>query len=533
MLHIEVVIGLLAGVALLGAIAERAGLPYAAVLVIGGLVLGLAPGVPHVRLDPELVLLGFLPPLVFAAAFEASNYDLRANAGHIISLATVLVLVTVGAVAVIGHAVAGLPWVAAFVLGALAAPTDPVSAGAVMRQAGAPERILAILEGESLINDGTGLAAFQVAVGAAAGAISIETGIARFVIYAVGGCAIGLAGGWILVWLRRRLDEASLEIVLSLLAAFGTYAAANAAGCSAVLAAVTAGLYAGRRAEDMSSASTRVQTQPFWEALKFMLESTLFLLVGLQLPTIVDGLPGDALGAGIAEGAAIVAVVLLVRAGWMLVLWVVPALSSLPGRMSRRLGEVPIAAERLSGRELIVLGYSGMRGALSLAGALSIPLIAGGRPFPARDEVIFLVYVVVIGTLLIPSLSLEPLVRRLGLAGDERLAELELRIRARIVHAALARLEELAEEGIAAEETVERLRATFELRLDRIGGPERDGALSEGAADAAAVVRRLRSELIDAERRALEELREEHGLPAQILARIHRDIDLDETRLHV
>jgi len=335
------------------------------------------------------------------------------------------------------------------------------------------------------------------------------------------------------VWLRRRLDEASLEIVLSLLAAFGTYAAANAAGCSAVLAAVTAGLYAGRRAEAMSSASTRVQTQPFWEALKFMLESTLFLLVGLQLPTIVGGLPGDALGTGIAKGVGIVAVVFLVRAGWMLVLWVVPALPSLTGRLFRRLEEVPLAAEPLSGRELVVLGYSGMRGALSLAGALSIPLIAGGRPFPARDEVIFLVYVVVIGTLLIPSLSLEPLVRRLGLAGDERLAELELRIRARIVHAALARLEELAEEGIAAEETVERLRATFELRLDRIGGPERDGMRSEGAADPAVVVRRLRRELIHAERRALEELREEHGIPAQILTRINRDIDLDETRLHV
>jgi NhaP-type Na+/H+ or K+/H+ antiporter len=283
----------------------------------------------------------------------------------------------------------------------------------------------------------------------------------------------------------------------------------------------------------MSSASTRVQTQPFWEALKFMLESTLFLLVGLQLPAIVADLPGDALGTGIAEGAAVVGAVVLVRAGWMLILWVVPALPSLTGRMFRRLGEVPIAAERLSGRELVVLGYSGMRGALSLAGALSIPLIAGGRPFPARDEVIFLVYVVVIGTLLVPSLTLEPLVRRLGLAGDEELAELELRARARIVHAALARLEELAEEGAAGEETVERLRATFELRLDRIGGPERDGARSEGTADAAGVVRRMRSELIDAERRALEELRDELGLPAQILARIHRDIDLDETRLHV
>ena len=229
--HIEIVIGLLAGVALLGAIAERAGLPYPAVLVFGGLLLGLIPGLPVVHLDPHLVLLGFLPPLVYAAAFKAASFDLRAQAAHILTLSTGLVALTVAVVAAAGHIVAGLPWVAAVTLGALAAPTDPVSASSVMRSVGAPERILAILEGESLVNDGTGLAIFQVTVAAAAGtSVSIGHDVLKFLAISVGGAAIGLAGGWLFVRLRRRLDEPSLEIVLGLLAAFGPYVAANAAG---------------------------------------------------------------------------------------------------------------------------------------------------------------------------------------------------------------------------------------------------------------------------------------------------------------
>ena len=214
-------------------------------LVLGGLVLGLIPDVPQVRLDPQLVLLGLLPPLVYAAAFQAASYDLRSNLANILTLATGLVLITVVAVAAVGRALTGLPWVSALVLGALSAPTDPVSASSVLRGVGAPERIVAILEGESLINDGTGLAAFQVEVAAAAGGISIGAGLLKFVEISVGGCAVGLVAGWLLVRLRRRLDEPSLEIVLGLLAAFGSYVAAYGLGWSGVLAAVTAGLYAG------------------------------------------------------------------------------------------------------------------------------------------------------------------------------------------------------------------------------------------------------------------------------------------------
>lgn len=519
---VEVVIGLLAGVAVLAALAQRAGLPYTAVLVLGGLALGLIPGVPVVRLRPQLVLLGFLPPLVYAAAFQAASYDLRAEAGHILTLSTGLVLATVVVVAAAGRALAGLPWAAAFALGALVAPTDPVSASAVLRDVGAPERIVAILEGESLINDGTGLAVFQVAVVAAGSGISVGAGVLRFVAISLGGCAVGLAAGWLLVRLRRRLDEPSLEIVLGLLAAFGSYVAAYGIGWSGVLAAVTAGLYAGSQAQAISSAGGRMHMEPFWEALEFLLGSVLFLLIGLQLPAIADGLRSDNLGAAIGDGAVLVGVVLAVRAVWMAALRVLQAV--------RGGGPGP---GPLSDRELTVLGFSGMRGVLSLAGALSIPLVVSGHPFPGRDDVIFLVYVVVLGTLVVPSFMLEGLLGRLGLAGGEQLRRRETEVRARIVHAGLARLEELAPDAGVPEPTLGRLRAILELRLERLEARSgRDGRPPGESADVDDAVRRLRRAVIQAERRELARLRQEHRAPTQVLARIQHDIDLDEVRLH-
>ncbi|MFZ0039989.1 MAG: Na+/H+ antiporter [Solirubrobacteraceae bacterium] len=523
MLNIEIFIGLLAGVALLAAIAERVGLPHPAVLVLGGLLLGLIPGLPTVHLEPRLVFLGLLPPLVYAAAFKAASFDLRAQATHILTLSTVLVALTVVAAAVVGHLVAGLPWVAAVTLGALVAPTDPVSASSVLRAVGAPDRILAILEGESLVNDGTGLAIFQVAVAAAAGgSISVGHEVWKFVLISVGGVAIGLVGGWLLVKVRSRFDDPTLEIVLGLLAAFGPYTAASAVGCSGVLAAVATGVYAGRQAEDMSSAETRLRVEPFWDALTFVLESVLFLLIGLQLRSIASGL-NVPLGTGIAEGIAIVAAVFAVRALWMVAL---RGLRPVLGRLA------PSRAEPLSSPELTVLGFSGMRGALSLAGALSIPVLVSGHPFPARDEVIFVVYVVVIGTLLGPSLTLEPLIRRLGLATGEQVQQEEIRARARVIHAGLARLEELAGESDVPEEAVARLRELAELRLQRLDARAHRGEDDGDRDDIDSTVLRLRREIIAQQRRTIGEMRDQRAAPAQVLARIQRDIDLDEVRLH-
>lgn len=514
---VELVVGLLAVIALLGVMADRARLPYPAVLVLGGIGLGLIPGVPAVRLEPRLVLFGFIPLLVYAAAFRAASYDLRTHALHIVGLATGLVLLTVLAAGAVGHLVGGIAWTPAFVFGALAAPTDPVSASAVMSEVGAPEKIVTILEGESLINDGTGLAVFQVAVAAVYGGFSVGHGALKLLEISAGGIAVGLVTGWLAVRVRRPLDAPSIEIVIGLLAAFGSYIAAQAAGFSGVLAAVTAGLYTGRHAEAISSPESRLRMEPVWDAVTFVLESVLFLLIGLQLPTIVNGIPHSHVTIAVLTGAAAVATVIVLRALWML------SVSPLFVRL------VPAHISPTPRREIAVLSWSGMRGALSLAGALSIPLVAGSRPFPARDEVIFFVYCVVLGTLIIPSFTLKSLVRRLGLGQSDQLREQELKTRMRLAHAALSQLEEIAEQHEVPEDLLARLRGVYELRLSRLESrhaPSSDADRSGGPG-----MDEIRNHLVAAQRRAFAEIRGERAAAAEVLERVQRDIDLEAARL--
>lgn len=515
---VELLIGLLAVIAILGVLADRSGLPYPAVLVLGGIGLGLVPGIPALRLHPQLVLLGFIPVLVYAAAFEAATFDLRRYALRIISLATGFVLLTVLAVGAATHMIGGIPWAPAFVAGALSAPTDPVSATAIISHVGAPERIVAVLEGESLINDGTGLAVYQVAVAAVAGGFSVGHAALKLLEISAGGVVIGLAVGWLSVRLRRSLDAPAIEIVLGLLAAFGSYVAALAAGFSGVLAAVTAGLYTGLHAQDISSSQARLQMEPVWDAAQFLLQSILFLLIGLQVRAIVNGMPaGDAASAIVTAATAVVVVVAL-RFAWIMA--ISPALSRM----------LPSRGEQRSRRELVVLSWSGMRGALSLAGALSIPLTAGAGRFPARDEVIFLVYSVVLGTLILPSLTLETLIRRLGLGQTQLLREQEIRARIRVAHAALSELERIAEEDDLPEDLLARLRAIYELRLSRLEGaqardPEREHDEASGAR-----APEIRNRLVAAQRRALREIRQEHEAATEVIGRIQHDIDLEEAR---
>jgi NhaP-type Na+/H+ or K+/H+ antiporter len=283
-----------------------------------------------------------------------------------------------------------------------------------------------------------------------------------------------------------------------------------------VLAAVTTGLYAGRYAEDISTPESRLRIEPVWDAATFILESILFLLIGLQLPTIVRGIKhGQTVTAGL---TALAAVATLMALRWLWIACVSPLFA-----------RVPPAYAATSWREVLVLSWSGMRGALSLAGALSIPLLAGARAFPARDEVIFLVYCVVLGTLIVPSFTLRGLLRRLGLAQDDRLRDQELQVRAQIAHAALAQLERLAGEREISDELLAQLRGIYSLRLSRLESTRRE-APDVGATNGEHV-HEIRAQLVEAQRRALAELRAERAVGTEVLSRIQRDIDLDETRL--
>ena len=514
---VELLVGLLAVIALLGVVADRSGLPYPAVLVLGGIAIGVIPGVPSFRLHPDLVLLGFIPVLVYAGAFRAASFDLRRHVLQIISLATGFVLLTVLAVGAAAHLVGGIGWAAAFVAGALSAPTDPVSASAVLSHVGAPEQIVTVLEGESLINDGTGLAVYQVAVAAVAGSFSAGQAAIKLVEISLGGVAVGLASGWLSVRIRRPLDAPAIEIVLGLLTAFGSYIAALGAGFSGVLAAVTAGLYAGWHAQDISSPQGRLRMEPVWDAAAFVLQSVLFLLIGLQLRRIVDGIAAGRMTTALVTAGVVVAVVVVLRFAWML--GVSPILARL----------LPFGVRPNSRRELVVLSWSGMRGALSLAGALSIPLTSGSGRFPARDEVIFLVYCVVLGTLIVPSLTLETLIRRLGLGQAERLVQQEVEARTRVAHSALARLDEIAADDGAPEDLLAQLRGVYELRLSRLAAaqakdpPREQSEWSDRAHE-------IRKELVAIQRRALREIREESGASIEVIGRIQHDIDLEESR---
>jgi CPA1 family monovalent cation:H+ antiporter len=511
---IELIVALLLASTVLAGLARAINVHYAIVLVLGGLVAGLVVGTSAPRVDPQIVLFVFLPPLIYAASFGSSTQDLRAHVRAIGELAVGLVLVTMGAVAVVAHAVAHIGWGPAIVLGAILAPTDPVAATSVLRRLGASDRISTVLEGEALVNDGTGLTAYKLAVAAVvSGHFSLGLGVLKFVAVAAGGVAVGLAAGWVSVEVRRRIDDPRIEISISLLTAYLAYIPADRIGASGVLAAVAAGLYTGSRTGLMFSPTSRLRTLGFWDALTFLLESVLFLLIGLQLPHIIRDL---SVGRPLEYAAAVLITLIVVRMAWM---FSIPLLV----RLARR-GESP---QTLA--ELTVLGWSGMRGGVSLAAALALPLAAGGHGFPDRSNVIVISYIVIAATLVIFGLTLSPLIRRLGLAEEELLARQEARARIALAHAALGHVEEMAEQEEIPEPIAEAARVTYEQRIHRLE-PRVDAADVDEAATARQI-RELRHELIAVERSRLADLRRRGEISAESMRRIEHELDLEESRL--
>ncbi len=500
--------------------------PYPIVLVLGGLVLGFVPGVPPALLQPDLVLVLFLPPLLYQAAFFSSPRDLRADARAITLLAVGLVLATMSAVAVTAHAlVGGLPWAAAFALGAIVSPTDPLAATTIARRLGVPRRLVTVLEGESLVNDASALVAYRLAVAAVvAGGFALWEAGVRFVAGAVGGVAIGLAVGWLIAEARRRIEDPVTEIVLSVVTGYAAYLPADGLGASGVLAAVTAGLYVGWRAPELASPSTRLLGFSFWEVLVYLLNAVLFILVGLQLHPILSGVSGRSAAVLLGQTALVSAVVIATRLVWgFTVPYLVRALDRRPAQRARRVGA----------RERLVAGWSGMRGAVSLAAALALPLQAStGQPFPQRDLIIFMTFGVILATLVGQGLSLPRLIRRLGLHRDDSEEQEELRGRLRATDAALVRLEELAGEEWTREDTVERMRGLYQFRRRRLKA--RGGYLDDdGAQDRSLAYQRLVRELLEAQRREIVRLRNQGEISNEVMHRIERDLDLEDARLEI
>jgi Na+/H+ antiporter len=520
-----VLISLLLAVVVFGTAARVIGVPYPIVLVVGGLLLGFAPGLPRVELAPDLVLVIFLPPLLYAAAFFANLRDLRADLRTISLAAIVLVLVTMLVVAVIAHAaVPGMSWAVAFTLGAIVAPTDPIAATTIARRLGVPRRIVTALEGEGLLNDGTALVAYKVAIGAVGGTFSATHAGWEFLAGGIGGVAIGLAAGWLIVQVRSRLDDVALETTISLLSGYAGYVPAEQLGCSGVLAAVSTGIYVGFHAPEISSARQRLSGYALWDVLQFLLNALLFVLIGLQLPSIIDGLAGRSAATLAWQAAAVSAGVIATRIVWSNTMpFVIRALDRRPQQRERRVGWRP----------RMISAWSGMRGAVSLAAALAL---APG--FPERDLILFLTFSVIFVTLVLQGLTLPLLIRALDIHDDGAEQREELLGRRRSTDAALVRLDELAMLEWTREDTLDRMRAMYDYRRRRLaaraGEPDDDDEIdADGYERRSLRYQKMVREVIDAQHAAIVELRNRGEISNDVMHRLEREMDLERDRLEI
>ena len=521
--HVELIIfGLLLGVAGLAVLARVLGVPYPITLVVGGSVIGFIPGVPSVELEPDLVLLIFLPPLLYGAAFFTSLRDLRRNARPIALLAIPLVGVTMVAVAVVAHEVIGLGWGESFVLGAIVSPTDAVAPAEILRRVGAPRRLLTVVEGENLTNDWTALVLYKFAVAAVVtGSFSLFEATGRFFLTGLVGLAIGLVAGWIIREVRSRIDDPPTEITISILSGYAAYLPAEELGASGVIAAVTVGIYMGWHTPQLTTPIMRMQGVSVWEILTFLLNAVLFLLVGLQLPRVMEDITGYSAGELIFWGLLISGVVIGVRLLWgFTVTYLIRAIDR---RAIQR-------ARRASWQERMVVGWAGMRGSVSLAAALALPLETdAGAAFPARDLIILIAYVVILVTLVGQGLTLAPLIERLGVSDDGSEEREEVAARVRLAEAALARIEELSEEDWARPDTLERVRGQYDYRRRRFAARE-DGD-GDGYEERTGAYQRLMYELFDAQREALIGMRNRGDISDEVRRRVERELDLEESRL--
>ena len=523
--HLELVIfGLLVGIVAFASLASLLRVPYPITLVLGGLAIGFIPGVPSPELDPELVLLIFLPPLLYGAAFFTSLRDLRRNARPIALLAIVLVFVTMGAVAVVAHEVIGLSWGVSFVLGAIVSPTDAVAPAEILRRIGAPRRMITVVEGENLTNDWTALVLYRVAVAAVvSGTFSLFDASVEFLLSGVGGLAVGLVAGRIIREIRRRIDDPPTEITISILSGYAAYLPAEELGFSGVIAAVTVGIYMGWYTPELTTPTMRMQSVSVWEILTFLLNAVLFLLIGMQMPSILDDLSGDSAGNLVWWGLLISFTVVAVRLVWgFTAVYVVRAIDR---RESQR-------ARRTSWQERFIGGWAGMRGAVSLAAALAVPLETdSGAPFPERDLIIFLAFAVILVTLVGQGLTLGPLIRAARCRGRRR-GGARGGGRARAGGrggARAARRARRARSGCARTPS-----GACAACTSTGGGASPHASTADG--DEAYEERtdqylRLMNELFDAQRQELISLRNSLEISDEVRRRIERDLDLEESRL--
>jgi CPA1 family monovalent cation:H+ antiporter len=507
----DLVLALLVAVAALVSIARRLGIPYPIFLVIAGLALGLIPGIPRFEVEPDVIFLLVLPPLLYVAAFETPRRSFKAQRGSIASLAVGLVIASAAAVAVVGHElIPGLSWAAAFALGAIVAPPDAIAATAVATRFAVPRTLIALLEGESLLNDATALTLYRMALAAAAaGTFSPVTAATTFAFAAVGGAAIGLAVAWVIAWIRTRLTDTPVEITVSLLTGYAAFLPAERVGASGVIAAVVAGLYLGSLRSRMMAADVRLTGRAVWEMFTFLLTGFVFIVTGLEVPLFLGRLEPTEVVRLVGIGGAITLVLILVRAGWM---------------FGGTYGEALIRREAGGARpaHALVLSWAGMRGVVSLAAALALPV-----DLPGRSALVVVTLTVIVLTLVGQGLTLGAVIRRVRLGTGQDVQDEELLARRELVDAASRRIDQLYDVWPGHRELLDHLRGQYAHRSEHV---ERDGSSAE--ADRELIEHReIRRNVIESEREALLRLRADGTIDDDVLRRLERDLDLEEQRM--
>lgn len=510
------VLAILVAIAILFEIARRIGVPYPTLFVLGGLALAFLPALPRIALEPDLVLLVFLPPLLFTAAVGTPIRELRVNLAPIIRLSFGLVLVTMATVAAAMHLAIGLDWPAAFAFGAIVAPTDAIAATSVFRRLGMPRTVVTLIEGESLFNDATALVAYRVAVlTVAGGTFVLSDALGGFVSAAVGGIAIGLVVGFAASELLKRLDDPPVEVLISLVIPFAAYLPADRLHLSGVLAAVATGLVIGARFGTILSPNSRVLWQSTWKMVGFVLNGFVFVLVGLELPEILGGL-GDRAPIHVLGLVALVGAVVVVTR----LLWVF-ASSLLPGSPRRVFAR---SDPRLAKRLTFVVAWAGLRGAVSLAAALALP-----ETFPERNLIVLLTFAIILVTLVGQGLTLPIVVRRAAWDGLEFDGDEGTIARAAAYQAGLEEITRSRTNWPDHQPLFDRLEASLRDRTQHL-------ATEDPAETAERRQERIEHEeiqrgVIAAQRTAVIELRDQREISDLTLRSIERELDLEEIRM--
>jgi monovalent cation/hydrogen antiporter len=517
--EVSTVLVLLCIVTLLAFWTRNWSIPYPTLMVLVGVGIALIPGLPNIQLTPEVVFLIFLPPLLYAAAWQTPMHDFRKNLRPIALLAIGLVLVTTLVIGVVAHELfPGMPWAVAFALGAIISPPDAIAASAVTQRLRVPRRIVVILEGESLLNDASGLVAYRVALAVVAGEhFSFSGAVSAFVIAAAGGVAVGCLVGWAVIAIHKKLDDPVVETVVTLLTPFAAFLICEAVHLSGVLAVVCTGLMVRQRSSTLFSGATRLHASAVWECIVFVLTGLTFIFIGLQMRDVVILIADEKQLLWNSLGA----VLILLATIAVRMIWIFPA-AWIPRALSAKIrAKDPYPPAK----HLALIGWTGMRGVVSLAAALALP-----ASFPFRNLILFVVFVVILGTLVVQGLSLPWLVRKLGLSGGGRSSsEQEMDARLALLAEANIYLDSRRSQGVSQNE-IEFLRAHFRGHADTwLMRLELDDESILGGQSA--LCHKTFMGVLDAQRHRLQRLHHDAIIEETLVHKLEREIDMEETRI--